>query len=51
MVVLGVGTVGVLALLGVDAPELLQDCWWSGELAVEGVNLGFEKAVFCGEVL
>ena len=32
MVILGVGAVGVLALLGVDASELLRDCWWSGGL-------------------
>ena len=32
MAVLGVGAVGVLALLGVDASELLRDRWWSGEL-------------------
>ena len=30
MVILGVGAFGVLALLGVDASELLRDCWWSG---------------------
>ena len=32
MVILGVGAFGALALLGVDASELLRDRWWSGEL-------------------
>ena len=31
MIVLGVCAVGVLALVGVDAPELLLECWWRGE--------------------
>ena len=30
--VIALGTVGLLALIGVDASELLPDCWWSNEL-------------------
>ena len=32
MIVLGVCVVGVVALVGVDTPELLLDCWWRGGL-------------------
>ena len=56
MTILGVGGVGVLALLGVDASEQLRPCWRGGKLRSSrlyslGANLDVEEAVLCGEGL